>query len=174
MIGLDIRASALEQARALAAKQGCADRCEFITSSHQPVDAVVSIDAFEHFAEPQAILAHMHHLLKPGGIVAASFGPNLYDPLGGHLFDFPLGAPDVLRSGADPLALRHSRRRRGPLQRCRGRPESDDDPALRAHREAKPVSHQFLEQVPIRKLRWLHNPLTREFTTAVVRCVLVR
>ena len=37
-------------------------------------------------------------------------------------------------------------------------------------------SFQFasLESVPIRKLRWLHNRLTREFTTAIVRCRLVK
>jgi hypothetical protein len=29
------------------------------------------------------------------------------------------------------------------------------------------------EPVPIRRLRWLSNPLTQEFTTAVVRCKLV-
>lgn len=30
-----------------------------------------------------------------------------------------------------------------------------------------------LESVPIRKLRRLHNPLTEEFLTSVVRCTLV-
>ena len=31
-----------------------------------------------------------------------------------------------------------------------------------------------IETVPIRKLRPLHNPLTREFTSALVRCRLVK
>jgi len=31
-----------------------------------------------------------------------------------------------------------------------------------------------LELIPIRKLRFLHNRFTREFTTAVVRCRLVK
>jgi len=40
--------------------------------------------------------------------------------------------------------------------------------------EASPLKFSQLELVPIRKLRMLHNRLTREFTTAIVRCRLVK
>ena len=32
--------------------------------------------------------------------------------------------------------------------------------------------HHYLDPVPIRRLEFLHNRLTREFTTAIVRCKL--
>ena len=37
-----------------------------------------------------------------------------------------------------------------------------------------PLQFAGLELVPIKKLRHFHNRFTREFTTAVVRCRLVR
>ena len=39
---------------------------------------------------------------------------------------------------------------------------------------ASPLRLASLTLVPIDKLRFLHNRLTREFTTAVVRCRLVK
>jgi len=40
--------------------------------------------------------------------------------------------------------------------------------------EASPFCFDALELVPIRKLRYLHNRFTREFTTSAVRFRLVR
>jgi hypothetical protein len=40
--------------------------------------------------------------------------------------------------------------------------------------EDSPFLLSSLVLVPIRKLRWLHNRWTREFTTAVIRCRLVK
>jgi hypothetical protein len=37
-----------------------------------------------------------------------------------------------------------------------------------------PLQFANLELVPIRKVRLFHNRLTREFTTAIVRCRLVK
>jgi hypothetical protein len=37
-----------------------------------------------------------------------------------------------------------------------------------------PFVVDFLETVPIRRLRPFHNHLTREFTTAIVRCKLIK
>jgi hypothetical protein len=37
-----------------------------------------------------------------------------------------------------------------------------------------PLKFASLELVPIKKLRRLHNRFTREFTTAIVRCRLVK
>lgn len=39
--------------------------------------------------------------------------------------------------------------------------------------EQSSLSPKRFECVPIRKLRTLHTPATREFTTAIVRCELV-
>ncbi len=37
-----------------------------------------------------------------------------------------------------------------------------------------PLRFERFEPVPIRRLQWLHNRMTREFTTAIVRCTLVK
>jgi hypothetical protein len=39
---------------------------------------------------------------------------------------------------------------------------------------SSPLRFASIELVPIRKFRPIHNRLTREFTTAVVRCRLVK
>ena len=88
--GLDIRPQALARARERAAAAGLSDKCTFgsVPPTHH-VDVIVS-DAFEHFADPGAVLSMMFELLRPGGRVIASFGPTWYHPLGGHLFSvFP-------------------------------------------------------------------------------------
>jgi hypothetical protein len=38
---------------------------------------------------------------------------------------------------------------------------------------ASPFELARFETVPIRQLRWMASRLTREFTTAIVRCTLV-
>lgn len=48
------------------------------------VDAVYSFDAFEHFSDPAAILDEVYRVLKPGGILHASFGPLWFSPFGAH------------------------------------------------------------------------------------------
>ena len=90
VIGLDIQERFLRSARVSAEAAGVADRCTFTTEAPPSVDAIVSIDAFEHFADPAAVLRSMYAMLKTGGRVYASFGPTWYHPLGGHLFSvFP-------------------------------------------------------------------------------------
>ena len=48
------------------------------------VDAIYSFDAFEHFSDPAAVLAEAHRVLKPGGVLYASFGPLWNSPFGAH------------------------------------------------------------------------------------------
>jgi SAM-dependent methyltransferase len=173
VIGLDIRPVALERARELARRSGCADRCQFTTTTAEPVDAVVSIDAFEHFEDPAAILGQMYRLLKPGGIVAISFGPTWYHPLGGHLFSvFPWA--HLLFSEAALIRWRSDLRDDGASRFGEVEGGLNQMTIRRFERIVtdSPFRIEFLELVPIHKLRWLHNGMTREFTTAVVRCVL--
>ena len=90
VIGIDIREDFLETARRTAEAAGVSDRCTFATTTSEPVEVITTIDAFEHFSEPEKILALMGSLLGPGGEVIFSFGPTWYHPLGGHLFSvFP-------------------------------------------------------------------------------------
>ena len=105
VIGIDLREKWLGEARARAAAAGVADRCVFAKTWQEPVDVILSLDSFEHYADPAAILKMMHGLLKPNGRVLVSFGPPWFHPLGGHLYStVPVCAPAVHRIGAGALA----------------------------------------------------------------------
>lgn len=48
-------------------------------------DVVLSHDSFEHFEEPEAILAEMVRLTRPGGRILIKFGPTWLNPYGRHM-----------------------------------------------------------------------------------------
>jgi SAM-dependent methyltransferase len=173
--GIDIRTDALETASSKALAAGVADRCLFTTSTNEPADIVISVDAFEHFADPAQVLLTMSTLLKPQGEVLISFGPTWYHPRGGHLFSVFPWAHILLTERAlirwrstfkTDGATRFSEVAGGLNQMTIARFEK-----LVAH---SPFELASLEAVPIRPLRHLHSRLTREFTTAVVRCRLTK
>jgi len=90
VIGIDIREDVLQTARQKALAAGVQNTCLFTSSTTELAEIIVSIDAFEHFADPVGILRIMNTLLQPEGEVLVSFGPTWYHPLGGHLFSvFP-------------------------------------------------------------------------------------
>jgi SAM-dependent methyltransferase len=172
VIGIDIRQRCLQMAAARAATANVADGCVFATTWEQPVDVIVCVDSFEHFADPVSVLATMRQLLKPGGQVLVSFGPPWQHPLGGHVYSiFPFshlvfpdaalvrwrstfhtdGAKTILESGLNKMTVRRFER-------------------LIA---ASPFQAEDFEAVPIKKLRPIANRLTREFTTSIVRCRLI-
>lgn len=172
VVGLELRQKWIEEARARAEQRGVAAKCYFGTGWSDPVDVILSLDSFEHFADPPDILRRMRALLKPTGCVIASFGPTWYHPLGGHIYSVvPYahllfresalvrwrslykrdGARSILESGLNKLTIKRFER-------------------LVAE---SPFRLAEFETVPIRRLRPLANHLTREFTTAIVRCRLV-
>ena len=172
VIGLDIDEASLEQARAQAVRRGVGDRTRFERTTAEPVDMIVSLDAFEHFQDPENILRIMAGLLRPGGEVLVSFGPIWFHPLGGHFYSvFPwahlifsepalvrwrsIYKTDGLRSIAETGLNRMTIRR---FRRCV---------------DHSPLRFRSFEPVPIRPLRRFHNRLTQEFTTSTVRCSLV-
>jgi len=175
VVGIDIRESFLQEARERARRAGVDDRCVF-TTTPEPADAIVSLDSFEHFDEPYKILQTMYDDLLPrGGFVATSFGPTWYHPYGGHTFSMFPWAHLVFAEKAlvrwradfqDDGATRFSEVSGGLNQMTIGRFER-----LVA---ASPFRLEFLEAVPIRRLKHLHNRLTREFTTAIVRAKLLK
>lgn len=174
VIGIDINDEALAIANQKATTLGLADRCSFTTKLEEKVDVVVSLDAFEHFADPLAILGVMRGLLKEDGYILTCFGPTWYHPLGGHGFSiFPwahlLFSENVLmrwyRETGNEEGRRFSDVRGGLNQLTIGRFEK-----LVAQSD---FELKTFETVPIRKLKSLNNRLTREFTTAVVRARLV-
>lgn len=174
VVGLDVQERFLTVARERAARAGVGDRCEFVTQTTRPVDVVVSLDAFEHFADPVGVLDDMATHLIRGGCVIAAFGPTWFHPLGGHLFSVFPWAHLVFTERA----------------LIRWRADFKDDGATRFGEvagglnqmtirrfvrivEASSLTFSRLELVPIRAMRAISSPLTREFTTAIVRCELV-
>jgi SAM-dependent methyltransferase len=175
VIGIDIRDDVLEAAKRKAQSAGVDNLCCFAPSTKETADIVVSVDAFEHFADPAEILRIMNTLLAPAGEVFVSFGPTWFHPLGGHLFSvFPWAhlvfSEEALIRWRSTFktdgATRFSEVAGGLNQMTIGKFE-----ALIAE---SPFRLGGLELIPIRKLRPLHNHLTREITTAVVRCRLVK
>jgi 2-polyprenyl-3-methyl-5-hydroxy-6-metoxy-1,4-benzoquinol methylase len=175
VIGIDIREDVLQAARHRAVSTGVQNSCLFVLSTHELADIVVSVDAFEHFADPGEILRVMNSLLQPAGEVLVSFGPAWYHPLGGHLFSvFPwahliFGEKALIRwrsTFKTDGATRFSEVAGGLNQLTIEKFEK-----LIAD---SPLKFASLELVPIKKLRRLHNRFTREFTTAIVRCRLVK
>jgi SAM-dependent methyltransferase len=173
VIGLDISEKWLRLAREEVESAGVADRCDFVTSVASPVEVIVSIDSFEHFAEPENVLQTMYSLLEPGGCVFISFGPTWYHPLGGHLFSVFPWAHIVLKEKAliqwrtqfkNDGATKFGEVEGGLNQMTIRRFESLLKTGLF-------VVEQF-ELVPIRRLKPLHNRVSREFLTTVVRCKL--
>jgi SAM-dependent methyltransferase len=170
VIGIDIREHFLADARRSAEAAGVSDRCTFATTIHEPVEIITSIDSFEHFGEPEKILALMASLLGPGGEVFFSFGPTWYHPLGGHLFSMFPWAHLVMTEKA---LVRWRSDFRSDGATCFSDVEGGlNQMTIRRFErlvEGSSFRLESLECVPIGKLRPVHNRVTREFTTALVR-----
>jgi SAM-dependent methyltransferase len=174
VIGIDIRPSLLEKAKERAQTEGVADRCEFTLMTDAKADLVISIDAFEHFEDPQMILEIIHDHLKRNGQLILCFGPTWYHPRGGHLFSvFPWAhlvfsekALCRWRSTIRSDGAMHFRDVEGGLNQMT---------IARFEKlvEGSRFRLEEMEMIPIRPLRRIHNPLTREFTTSMVRARLV-
>ena len=174
VIGLDIREDTLARARDRAAEAGVQDRCSFTTSVNEKVDVIVSLDAFEHFADPLAMLDVMSKLIKPDGYVLTCFGPTWYHPLGGHGFSIFPWAHLVFSENA--LLRWHREKFFSKATRFQEVPGGLNQLTISRFQKIVAQSDfeiQDFETVPIRKLRPFANRLTREFTTAVVKCKLL-
>jgi SAM-dependent methyltransferase len=138
-------------------------------------DIIVSIDAFEHFGDPARVLKIMNRLLQPAGDVIASFGPTWYHPFGGHLFSvFPWAH---LLFDEKALIRWRSDFKSDGATRFSGVAGGLNQMTIAGFKKLimdSPLKVAQLELVPIKKLRPFHNPWTCEFTTALVRCRLVK
>ena len=173
VLGIDINPLVLEQARQRVISAGVADRCVITTAPNERADVIVSLDSFEHFANPAAILQVMAEYLKPGGAVIISFGPTWYHPYGGHFFSvFPWSHLLFTES-----ALMEWRRTVRPGQTARTISECGvNKMTIRRFRrvvDASPFRFAYFEARPIRRMARFSNALTREFCTSIVRCTLV-
>lgn len=173
VVGIDYRESVLEVARSRARQAGVESRCRFATTTDHQADMIVSVDSFEHFADPASILQTMHALLRPGGSVLTSFGPTWFHPYGGHLFSVFPWAHLLFTERA--LVDWRSHIRSDGARRFSEVEGGLNQMTIRKFERlvaASAFTTEHLELVPIRKLRRFHNALSREFTTAVVRARL--
>jgi SAM-dependent methyltransferase len=173
VIGVDIQERFLQQGRIHAQNAGVSDRCEFAHSPAEPADIIVALDSFEHFQDPAKILQIMSGMLKPDGQVAISFGPTWFHPFGGHLFSvFPWS--HLLFTEQALIRWRATFKTDGATRFDEVEGGLNGMTIARFKRLVAESDFEFEEfnAVPIRKLKWLNNPLTQEFTTATVRCKL--
>lgn len=173
VIGLDMRETVLHKARACAEARNMGDRCRFVSSFDEQVDAVISLDAFEHFADPTQVLATMHAQLRGGGRAYISFGPTWFHPLGGHLFSvFPWS--HLIFSESALIRWRTDFKTDGATQfsEVEG---GLNQMTIRRFEElitASKFELEMLRLIPIRRFRYVHCRQTREATTSVVQAVL--
>lgn len=174
VIGLDIQEQGLIDGRAWADARGVANRCTFAKTTCEKVDVIISIDAFEHYSDPAAILADMAERLNPGGCVWASFGPTWLHPFGDHFVSiFPWShlvfteealmrwRNDFKHDGARKFSEVEGGANRMTIRRF-------EQLVARSH-----FRFAHFEPKPIRVARPLHGRLTREFLTSMVNCKLV-
>lgn len=175
VIGIDIREDVLQTARQKALTAGVQNTCLFASSTKELAEIVVSIDAFEHFADPAGILRIMNKFLQPTGEVLISFGPTWYHPLGGHLFSvFPWAHLIFSEKALIRWRSTFKTDRATRFSEVAGGLNQMTIRKFEELIEGSPFKLATLELIPIRNLRRFHNQLTREFTTAIVRCRLVK
>jgi SAM-dependent methyltransferase len=173
VIGIDIQPNMLSAARKNAELLHFDNVCSFSMHLEEQADVIVSIDSFEHFQDPAEVLRRMAAVLRPSGECLVAFGPTWYHPLGGHLFSVFPWAHLIFSEGA-LIRWRSDFKTDGATRFCEVAGGLNQMTIARFEsliRES-PFDFRSLEAVPIRKLRRIHNSLTREFTTAIVRCVL--
>lgn len=175
VIGIDNRDDVLQTARQRALAAGVQDLCLFTSSTEERADVIVSVDAFEHFANPSEILGVMSTILRPGGAILISFGPPWHHPLGGHLFSVFPWAHLVFNEQA-LVRWRSTFKTDGATRfsEVAGGLNQMTITKFEELVEGSGLKFADLELIPIRKLRYFHNRWTREFTTAIVRCRLVK
>ena len=87
VVGVEIHAELARLSAARVAQYGLADRVQIVRELTDEIkgDVIISLNSFEHFVEPEAILARLKGSLAPGGRIYINFGPPWYAPTGAHM-----------------------------------------------------------------------------------------
>ncbi len=172
--GIDIQERWLVAGRKLAAQNAVSDRCIFTTETKEKADIILSKDAFEHFADPSAILRIMYQLLKPDGFILAAFGRTWLHPYGGHTFSaFPWAhliftekalvrwRSDFKSDGATKFAEVEGGLNQLTIHK------------FRRIVKQSPCRLEWLETIPIKGISLFKFKPFQEIGSAIVRCKLV-
>ena len=171
VIGLDIQTRLLEQASGMAEAHHVSDRCTFASTTDERADIIVSKDAFEHFADPGAIIRSMASLIKADGFILASFGPTWLHPYGGHLFSvFPWA--HLLFSENSLIRWRSDFKTDGATRFCEVEGGLNQMTIRKFENivDAGPCRLEWIDTVPIRGVRAFKHRSLREFGSSIVRC----
>jgi predicted nicotinamide N-methyase len=174
VIGIDSRESVLQIARQAAAVRGVGDRCISSTHTDERADLIFSIDWFEHYDDVEGMLKQMRKLINDDGRVHISFGPPWYHPLGGHLFStFPWS--HLVFTEKALIRWRSDFKSDGATRFCEVEGGLNQMTIRRFERllSGSDFRVEHFDTPPIKKLRVLHNRLTRELFTSFVRCTLL-
>jgi 2-polyprenyl-3-methyl-5-hydroxy-6-metoxy-1,4-benzoquinol methylase len=87
VLGVDIKEQRLHHGRRMA--EGLSN-VSFSTKIEGTFDAIISLNSFEHFPNPEENLAEMVRALSPHGQIFISFGPPWLAPYGAHCHFFTL------------------------------------------------------------------------------------
>lgn len=172
--GLEIRQNMIEAANARIRREGLANAV-VARESDSKADIILSLDSFEHFADPAATLQTMASLLNPGGYVLASFGPPWGHPYGGHMFSRFYWA-HLIFTERSLMRWRSQYANNSPARRYLEMPEPLNRMTIHRFKtlvSASPLAFASFRAIPIKTLRFFHNRLTDEFFTSVVQCRLV-
>lgn len=169
VIGIDINTERLKMGERLAQEKGVSGKCFFCESTTEKADIIISKDAFEHFADPLAILNLMAFLLKPDGCVLAAFGPTWLHPYGGHFFSmFPWAH---LIFSEESLARWREDYKHDGARGFVGLNKLTIDGFERIVSRS-PFHLDWLDTVPIKGLSIFRSRLFREIGSSIVRCKL--
>ena len=184
--GVDIREIPLGYARRLAEEKKCVGQCLFLNRTdsaslialYGQVDVMLTLDAFEHYRNPELELEEMGKLLRSGGSLFISFGPPWWHPYGCHLTF--MGAPPwvhILFKERTIMSVRSLYRSDGAKRFEDVEGGQNRMTVRRFERMLKSSSFQVkrLTYVPIRGCASLSgNRYGREFFTSAVRAQLVK
>lgn len=92
VFGLDVVPDWFQRGAELAEANGCAERVSFGPQIPAELagqfDVVLSLSAFEHYADPASELTKMRRQLKPGGIILISWAEPWYSHSGSHFNNY--------------------------------------------------------------------------------------
>ena len=196
--GIDVVEHYREEAEALAGQLGYGGIFTFVCGDAANMsfpdcsfDTVIMNDAMEHVADPEAVLAEVSRVLKPGGRLFVNFPPYNH-PFGAHLSDL-IGIPWVHVFFSDKTLIKAYK------ILCRPVPDGDRRISFRISRredgteyfsyinkmslkrfkkirESAPLRTEYYSEVPLRSFLapLARLPLFKEYFVKMAVCVFVK
>jgi SAM-dependent methyltransferase len=187
VFGVDIVPDYLDHARRLAQTHGCTRSVGFGHAVPEELrgqfDVVLSLGAFEHYADPAAELERMRCQLKPGGTILLAFAEPWWSPYGSHFHGYaripgtrqPFPWINVFFSDRALLTLR-SRFRPDRPQRLEDVEGGLNRMTIRRCKRIIADADLHLDRLSLIAVKNLplvtRLPLIREFLTGAVSCIL--